>query len=188
VVGIDRNRSNEYPHQFSGGMKQRVVIAIALSCNPALLIADEPTTALDVTIQAQILELMKGLKKKYSSSLIMITHDLGIVAELCDNVAIMYAGSVIEYGSVMDIYKDHRHPYTQALFDSIPDIHKEQERLKVISGLAPDPTNIPEGCPFHPRCPYCTDRCRTEQPETVMINETHWAKCFRALEGVTENE
>ena len=188
VVGIDRNRAGDYPHQFSGGMKQRVVIAIALSCNPALLIADEPTTALDVTIQAQILELMKGLKKQYSSSLIMITHDLGIVAELCDNVAIMYAGSVIEFGNVIDIYKDYRHPYTQALFDSIPDIHREQEHLKVISGLAPDPTDIPAGCPFHPRCQHCTDRCKTEQPEPVMINETHWAKCHFALEGVTSHE
>ena len=164
TVGIDRDRAGEYPHQFSGGMKQRVVIAIALSCNPSLLIADEPTTALDVTIQAQILELMKKLKREYQSSMIMITHDLGIVAEICDNVAIMYAGGVLEYGSVYDIYKDPQHPYTRALFDSIPDVHRDQERLKVISGLPPDPTDIPAGCPFHPRCPHCTERCKTEKP------------------------
>ena len=182
TVGIDRERAAEYPHQFSGGMKQRVVIAIALSCKPSLLIADEPTTALDVTIQAQILELMKDLKKKYQSSMIMITHDLGIVAEICDNVAIMYAGSILEYGSVFDIYKDPRHPYTQALFDSIPDVNRSQERLKVISGLPPDPTNIPAGCPFHPRCPHCTERCRTETPEAVYLNESHWARCFLAGE------
>ena len=180
TVGIDRDRAGEYPHQFSGGMKQRVVIAIALSCNPSLLIADEPTTALDVTIQAQILELMKKLKREYQSSMIMITHDLGIVAEICDKVAIMYAGGVLEYGSVIDIYKDPQHPYTRALFDSIPDVHRDQERLKVISGLPPDPTDIPSGCPFHPRCPHCTERCRTEKPEAVHLNETHWVKCFQA--------
>ena len=180
TVGIDRDRAGEYPHQFSGGMKQRVVIAIALSCKPSLLIADEPTTALDVTIQAQILELMKDLKKQYQSSMIMITHDLGIVAEICDNVAIMYAGSVLEYGSVFDIYKNPCHPYTRALFDSIPDVHRNQDRLKVISGLAPDPTDIPSGCPFHPRCPHCTERCKIDRPEAVHLNETHWARCFMA--------
>ena len=189
TVGIDRDRAGEYPHQFSGGMKQRVVIAIALSCNPALLIADEPTTALDVTIQAQILELMKDLKKKYQSSMIMITHDLGIVAEICDKVAIMYAGGVLEYGSVLDIYKDPRHPYTHALFDSIPDVNRDQERLKVINGLPPDPADIPAGCPFHPRCPHCTERCRTEIPQAVYVNETHWVKCFQAQsEGRGRNE
>ncbi len=182
TVGIDRDRAGEYPHQFSGGMKQRVVIAIALSCKPSLLIADEPTTALDVTIQAQILELMKDLKKKYQSSMIMITHDLGIVAEICDNVAIMYAGSVLEYGSVFDIYKNPVHPYTRALFDSIPDVNQDQERLKVISGLPPDPTDIPSGCPFHPRCPHCTERCSTETPEAVRLNDSHWVKCFMAME------
>ena len=189
TVGIDRERAGEYPHQFSGGMKQRVVIAIALSCRPSLLIADEPTTALDVTIQAQILELMKDLKKKYQSSMIMITHDLGIVAEICDNVAIMYAGNVLEYGSVADIYKDPRHPYTRALFDSIPDLNRNQERLKVISGLPPDPTDIPSGCPFHPRCPYSSECCKAEEPEKIHLNETHWAKCFLAKEeGRREHE
>ena len=189
TVGIDRDRAGEYPHQFSGGMKQRVVIAIALSCKPSLLIADEPTTALDVTIQAQILELMKDLKKKYQSSMIMITHDLGIVAEICDNVAIMYAGSVLEYGNVYEIYKDPQHPYTRALFDSIPHVSRDQERLKVISGLPPDPTDIPAGCPFHPRCPHCSDRCKTEKPETVHLSGTHWAKCFLARsEGRDDHE
>ena len=178
TVGIDRERANDYPHQFSGGMKQRVVIAIALSCTPSLLIADEPTTALDVTIQAQIMELMKDLKKKYGSSMILITHDLGIVAEICDQVAIMYAGNVVEYGNVYDIYRAPHHPYTQALFDSIPDISHGQERLKVINGLPPDPANIPSGCPFHPRCPHCMERCRTEKPEPVHLNESHWARCF----------
>ena len=182
TVGIDRERAGEYPHQFSGGMKQRVVIAIALSCNPSLLIADEPTTALEVTIQAQILELMKDLKKKYQSSMIMITHDLGIVAEICDNVAIMYAGGVLEYGSVFDIYKDPQHPYTRALFDSIPDVHRDQDRLKVISGLPPDPTDIPSGCPFHPRCPHCTEQCKAQLPDKVYVNDTHWVRCILAGE------
>ena len=189
TVGIDRDRAREYPHQFSGGMKQRVVIAMALSCKPSLLIADEPTTALDVTIQAQILELMKDLKKKYQSSMIMITHDLGIVAEICDNVAIMYAGSVLEYGSVLDIFKDPRHPYTMALFDSIPDVHRDQDRLKVINGLPPDPTDIPGGCPFHPRCPHCMEQCRTKMPEAVQLNTSHWVKCCLVLEeGRNEHE
>ena len=188
TVGIDRERAGEYPHQFSGGMKQRVVIAIALSCNPSLLIADEPTTALDVTIQAQILELMKDLKKKYQSSMIMITHDLGIVAEICDNVAIMYAGGVLEYGSVFDIYKDPQHPYTRALFDSIPDVHRDQDRLKVISGLPPDPTDIPSGCPFHPRCPHCTEQCKAQMPDKVYLNDTHWVRCILAgAEGRNKN-
>ena len=135
-----------------------------------------------MTIQAQILELMKDLKKKYQSSMIMITHDLGIVAEICDNVAIMYAGGVLEYGNVVDIYKNPCHPYTKALFDSSPDVNRDQERLKVISGLAPDPTDIPAGCPFHPRCPHFTERCRSEKPEAVHLNETHWARCFLAGE------
>lgn len=180
VVGIDPGRAGEYPHQFSGGMKQRVVIAIALSCNPALMIADEPTTALDVTIQAQILELMRGLKDKYDMSMMMITHDLGIVAEICDHVAIMYAGSILEYGSVHEIFEDPRHPYTQALFHSIPDLEREQEFLNVISGLAPDPTDIPAGCPFHPRCPHCTEVCRTRRPDRTELGGSHWVKCVLA--------
>ena len=183
VVGIDRNRGSEYPHQFSGGMKQRVVIAIALSCNPALLIADEPTTALDVTIQAQVLELMKELKLKYNMSMIMITHDLGIVAEICDNVAIMYAGKVVEYGTVREIYNSVAHPYTQALFDSIPVLDEEQDELKVIKGFTPDPTNIPAGCAFHPRCPYATERCGVDVPPEFSLSETHKVRCFLFEDG-----
>lgn len=179
VVGIKRERFYDYPHQFSGGMKQRVVIAIALSCNPKLLIADEPTTALDVTIQAQVLELMKDLKKKYQTAMILITHDLGVVAEICDVVAIMYAGEIVEYGSVEDIYNDFKHPYTEGLFNSIPSIDDEQEELKVIKGLTPDPTNLPSGCAFHPRCPYASERCAAERPGNTNINQTHYVKCFR---------
>lgn len=179
TVGIDRRRGNDYPHQFSGGMKQRVVIAIALSCNPALLIADEPTTALDVTIQAQVLELMKELKEKHRMSMIMITHDLGIVAEICDQVAIMYAGKVVEYGTVREIYKNTAHPYTHALFDSIPSLTEEQEELKVIGGFTPDPTNIPSGCAFHPRCPYATEECSRREPEETKLSPTHSVKCFK---------
>lgn len=177
VVGIDPNRATDYPHQFSGGMKQRVVIAIALSCNPALIIADEPTTALDVTIQAQILELMKDLKKKYKMSMIMITHDLGIVAEISDNVAIMYAGQVLEYGQVREIYKNPQHPYTKALFNSIPDLEHDQDTLNVIQGLAPDPTDIPTGCPFHPRCPNAKPQCASMTLEKIQVSKTHWSKC-----------
>ena len=160
TVGIRPERASDYPHQFSGGMKQRVVIAIALACNPELLIADEPTTALDVTIQAQMLELMKGLKDQYDTSMIMITHDLGIVAEICDKVAIMYAGNVVEYGDKVDIFTPEKphHPYTVGLFDSIPDIYHEQEELKIIKGLTPDPTDLPSGCTFHPRCPYACEK------------------------------
>ena len=182
TVGIDRGRGNDYPHQFSGGMKQRVVIAMALACNPALLIADEPTTALDVTIQAQVLELMKKLKDQYRMSMIMITHDLGIVAEICDNVAIMYAGQVVEYGSVREIYRNTAHPYTQALFDSIPSLTEDQEELKVIQGLTPDPTSIPSGCAFHPRCPFAAERCAVETPGETCLSDTHRVRCFRFQE------
>jgi len=179
VVGIKKERFDDYPHQFSGGMKQRVVIAIALSCNPKLLIADEPTTALDVTIQAQVLELMKELKEKYQTALILITHDLGVVADVCDSVAIMYAGQIVEYGSLDDIFNRRKHPYTNGLFDSIPDIESEQETLKVIEGLTPDPTNLPEGCAFHPRCPYATERCSRECPTAVSVGDGHYVRCFR---------
>ncbi|MCR5089733.1 MAG: ABC transporter ATP-binding protein [Oscillospiraceae bacterium] len=188
VVGIDRGRGNDYPHQFSGGMKQRVVIAMALACNPSLLIADEPTTALDVTIQAQVLELMKELKKQYHMSMIMITHDLGIVAEICDNVAIMYAGKVVEYGSVREIYTRAAHPYTTALFDSIPSLTDDQEELKVIRGLTPDPTSIPSGCAFHPRCPFATERCARDTPGDTMLGGTHTVKCFRCQPGEAEGK
>lgn len=178
VVGIRKERANDFPHQFSGGMKQRVVIAIALTCNPGLLIADEPTTALDVTIQAQVLELMKDLKEKYKTSMIMITHDLGIVAEICDKVAIMYAGSVVENADTKSLYTKPMHPYTVGLFNSIPDLDVEQEELKVIKGLTPDPTNLPSGCPFHPRCPKAMQECSVSKPQNVEVEPGHFVSCF----------
>ena len=178
TVGIPGDRYKDFPHQFSGGMKQRVVIAIALACNPQLLIADEPTTALDVTIQAQVLELMNNLKKEFKTSMIMITHDLGIVAEVCDKVAIMYGGSVVEYTSKENLFESPAHPYTVGLFNSIPDIDSDDTRLKPIKGLMPDPTNLPPGCPFHPRCPKAMDICKEKEPQETMIKENHMVKCF----------
>lgn len=165
MVGISSDRAREYPHQFSGGMKQRVVIAMALSCEPELLLADEPTTALDVTIQAQVLELIGELKKKYRTSLLMITHDLGVVAEVCDYVAVIYAGRIVEYGTKEEVFDHPLHPYTVGLFNSIPDIKKDVERLSPISGLPPDPTDLPSGCSFSPRCPFATERCHSVEPE-----------------------
>lgn len=178
TVGIPGDRYKDFPHQFSGGMKQRVVIAIALACNPQLLIADEPTTALDVTIQAQVLTLMNKLKKDFDTSMIMITHDLGIVAEVCDKVAIMYAGSVVEYTNKENLYTDPKHPYTVGLFNSIPDLESDEDRLKPIKGLMPDPTNLPPGCPFHPRCPSAMDICKQQAPQETMVKEDHMVKCF----------
>jgi len=177
LVGIPAKRKGDYPHQFSGGMKQRVVIAIALACDPELLIADEPTTALDVTIQAQVLAMMAELKEKLQTSMIMITHDLGIVAETCDKVAVIYAGEIIEDGTVEDLFqgKNH-HPYTVGLFGSIPNLKKESRRLTPIEGLMPDPTNLPSGCKFHPRCPKCMERCKTQQP-AVAVDGTHRIQC-----------
>ena len=170
LVGIPRERKSEYPHQFSGGMKQRVVIAIALACDPELLIADEPTTALDVTIQAQVLTMMAELKETLGTSMIMITHDLGVVAETCDRVAIVYAGEIIEAGTVEDIFEGaHHHPYTVGLFGAIPDLEGETDRLAPIPGLMPDPTALPSGCAFHPRCPHCTERCKAEAPTVTTI-------------------
>ena len=166
MVGIMPSRKKEYPHQFSGGMKQRVVIAIALACNPMLLIADEPTTALDVTIQAQVLAMMMELKEKLSTAMIMITHDLGIVAQTCDKVAVMYAGEIIEYGTVEEIFTgDRHHPYTVGLFNSIPNLELDEKRLHPIDGMMPDPTDLPEGCAFAPRCPRCTEACKTRHPD-----------------------
>ncbi|MDO4492509.1 MAG: ABC transporter ATP-binding protein [Clostridia bacterium] len=179
VVGIPASRMNEYPHQFSGGMKQRVVIAIGLACNPKLLIADEPTTALDVTIQAQILEIMVELKKKYKMSMIMITHDLGIVAEVCDEVSVMYAGRVIEHGTLEDVFERTMHPYTEGLFNSLPNIEDRTAKLKPIPGLMPDPTNLPEGCAFAPRCPYATEACRKTKQREVWVSDTHMISCSR---------
>ena len=176
-VGIKAERAKEYPHQFSGGMKQRVVIAIALACNPTLLIADEPTTALDVTIQAQVLDLMKNLKVEFNTAMIMITHDLGIVAEVCDKVAIMYAGSVVEMADKESLFRNPKHPYTLGLFGSIPDIEKDEERLQPIKGSMPDPTNLPSGCVFHTRCDKATEACSKYIPKPVKINDNHFVNC-----------
>ncbi len=177
TVGIPRDRAHEYPHQFSGGMKQRVVIAIALSCNPALLIADEPTTALDVTIQAQVLDLMIHLREKYGTSLIMITHDLGIVAEICDDVAVMYAGSVIERGTLDEVFNQTKHPYTEGLFNSLPNINEEVSELRPIPGLMPDPTCLPDGCAFAPRCPYARPACIHTPQKVRAFSDTHFVMC-----------
>ncbi len=177
MVGIPGGRMKEYPHQFSGGMKQRVVIAIALSCSPQLLIADEPTTALDVTIQAQVLELMKELKEKFQMAMIMITHDLGVVAEVCDEVAIMYAGRIVEQGNLEDIFRRTKHPYTEGLFNSIPNIDDRKSELIPIKGLMSDPYNLPEGCSFCDRCNYALPVCKTQKPPRVSFSETHFTEC-----------
>jgi peptide/nickel transport system ATP-binding protein len=177
MVGISRDRAGEYPHQLSGGMKQRVLIAIALSCNPKLLIADEPTTALDVTIQAQVLKMMNDLKDKLGSSLLMITHDLGIVAEICDEVAIMYAGRIVEQGNLEDIFNHTLHPYTEGLFNSLPNPKDRTSPLRPIPGLMPDPSNLPAGCAFAPRCAYAAEHCKEKQPEGRWVSGTHFIAC-----------
>ena len=179
MVGIPADRGDEYPHQFSGGMKQRVIIAMALACAPKLLIADEPTTALDVTIQAQVLEMMRELKEKTGTSMLLITHDLGVVAETCDKVAIMYAGEVIEYGTLEQIFDHVAHPYTIGLFGSLPSLDKDVRRLSPIPGLMPDPANLPEGCKFNPRCPDATDSCRHCCPAAEEIEPGHFVKCLK---------
>jgi len=177
LVGIPASRGHEYPHQFSGGMKQRVVIAIALSCTPQLLIADEPTTALDVTIQAQVLEMMKELRRKYQMSMLMITHDLGIVADICDEVSIIYAGRVVEHGTLEDVYRNTLHPYTEGLFNSLPNMEDRTAKLKPIKGLMPDPSNLPPGCAFCPRCDRAMDVFRTRQPPRIYRSEEHYVCC-----------
>ncbi len=185
MVGIPASRKKEYPHQFSGGMKQRVVIAMALTCSPELLIADEPTTALDVTIQAQVLSMMRELRDRLGTSMIMITHDLGIVASTCDDVAVMYAGEIIEYGALRDIFTgDNHHPYTVGLFGSIPSLKSTAKRLNPINGLMPDPTDLPQGCFFSPRCPKRGKRCMLEHPE-AYYNNGHMIRCHLA-DGGTE--
>lgn len=181
-VGISAERINDYPHQFSGGMKQRVVIAIALSCAPRLLIADEPTTALDVTIQAQVIDMMKQLKEQLNTAMIMITHDLGIVAEICDSVAVMYAGRIVEQGTLEDIFDHTMHPYTEGLFNSLPNIKKPTDRLKPIKGMMPDPTALLVGCAFAPRCEYACQRCMEERPELVAVDGAHLCACLRYQE------
>ena len=175
-VSISASRSDNYPHQLSGGMCQRVVIAIALACSPKLLIADEPTTALDVTIQAQILELIKELNRKFDTSMLLITHDLGVVAEICDRVAVMYAGRIVEDGTADEVFNHTLHPYTEGLFNSLPNLKKRGEELIPIDGMMPDPIDLPEGCTFAPRCPYATPECEKEVPELKMRG-THFVAC-----------
>lgn len=187
LVGIPAGRLHDFPHQFSGGMKQRVVIAIALACNPKLLIADEPTTALDVTIQAQVLDLMNNLKEKFKTAMILITHDLGVVAQVCDKVAIMYAGEIVESGTLEQVFENTKHPYTVGLFGSIPSLDEERERLIPIQGLMPDPTALPEGCKFNPRCPHATDLCRQKAPTSIEIEPGHKVRCFIA-EGLVSHK
>ena len=177
LVGISADRYRDYPHQFSGGMKQRIVIAMALACNPELLLADEPTTALDVTIQAQVLKLISNLKEDKGTSVILITHDLGIVAGTCDSVAVVYAGNIVEYGTKEEIFDHPVHPYTLGLFHALPDINKEVNRLQPIAGMPPDPSDLPSGCSFAPRCPYAEDVCRSGEPDLVQLGGQHICKC-----------
>ena len=179
TVGISRDRIDEYPHQFSGGMKQRVVIAIALACNPELLIADEPTTALDVTIQAQVLDLIKDLREKKGTSLILITHDLGVVADTCDKVAVVYAAEIVEIGALEEVFDHPTHPYTRGLFGAIPDMYKDVARLSPIEGLPPNPTDLPEGCYFAARCPHATDECRAKHCQLEHMSGTHFVRCLK---------
>ena len=177
MVGISADRYHEYPHQFSGGMKQRVVIAIALACNPDLLLADEPTTALDVTIQAQVLDLIGELRKKYNTAMLLITHDMGVVATTCDNVAVIYAGNIIEYGSKEQIFDHPSHPYTIGLFGAIPSMSEDEEWLHPIDGLPPDPAALPVGCAFHPRCPYATEECQKQPIAMQTTSDGHQCRC-----------
>jgi oligopeptide/dipeptide ABC transporter ATP-binding protein len=178
-VGIADAQSilDRYPHELSGGMRQRVMIAMALTCNPKLLIADEPTTALDVTIQAQILELMKELKKDFNASILMITHDLGIIAEMCDRVAVMYSGNIVEYAPANQLFKNPRHPYTQGLINAIPRIDKRGHKLKTIRGMVPNLIYPPSGCRFHPRCPLRLEICEKVRPEWIEIEENYFIAC-----------
>ena len=180
MVGIPAERAREYPHQFSGGMKQRVIIAMALACNPELLLADEPTTALDVTIQAQVLEMMRSLKERLGTSVILITHDLGVVAKSCNSVAVVYAGEIIEYGTAEHIFDHPTHPYTIGLFNSLPNIKSLEPRLKPIKGLMPDPTNLPKGCKFSDRCPDAAAGCTEAAPDVVEVTPGHQVKCLFA--------
>jgi peptide/nickel transport system ATP-binding protein/oligopeptide transport system ATP-binding protein len=179
IVGIPdvEKRINNYPHQLSGGMRQRVMIAMALSCNPTLLIADEPTTALDVTIQAQILRLINDLKDEFAASVMLITHNLGVIAEMCDYVAVMYAGHIVEYANVDTLFHNPLHPYTRGLHKSIPRLDLEVKRLDTIKGLVPNLLNLPPGCPFYPRCDFCFERCVEEMPKLIEIEDSHLVKC-----------
>lgn len=187
MVGIRPERSRDFPHQFSGGMRQRVDIAIALACKPKLLIADEPTTALDVTIQAQVLELIKDLQHRVQTSMLLITHDLGIVAETCDSVAIMYAGHLVEYADIRKLYTTPLHPYTRGLFNAVPDLETPLgQQLAVIPGLPPDPTNPPSGCRFSPRCPHATEQCHQKACGMVEVEEGHFVDCYFAADWLAQ--
>lgn len=189
MVGIPRERYAEFPHQFSGGMKQRVVIAIALACNPELLLADEPTTALDVTIQAQVMEMISGLQKKLNTSMILITHDLGLVAENCDNVAVIYAGEIVELANKENLFLHATHPYTLGLFGSLPSMSGDVDRLTPIPGMPPDPENLPEGCHFNPRCPHACEACRKGEIPFKEIAPGHFVRCTLAkAQGIIEQE
>lgn len=183
MVGIPAARYSEYPHQFSGGMKQRIVIAMALVCNPELLIADEPTTALDVTIQAQVLDMINQLKKKLGTSILLITHDFGVVAEMCERVAVIYAGEIVEAGTLEQIFEFTSHPYTQGLFQSLPSLEDSKAKLIPIPGMMPDPADLPEGCKFADRCPVCEDRCRKTLPPLAEMEPEHLVRCFRPLKA-----
>ena len=179
MVGVEPSRINNYPHEFSGGMRQRALIAMALASNPNLLIADEPGTALDVIVQAQVLQLMRGLKEKLGLSMMMISHDLSIVAEVCEKVVIMYAGHVVEYGEIGEIFKEPLHPYTQGLMGAFPSIKGNKQKLVSIPGQPPDLLNPPPGCPFYPRCPYAMDVCKTKFPESKKMGSAeHYVSCY----------
>lgn len=183
MVGIVPERYKDYPHQFSGGMKQRIVIAIALACEPELLIADEPTTALDVTIQAQILDMMRTLQKEHNTSMLLITHDLGVVAEMCDHCAVMYAGELVEYGTVEEVFDHPKHPYTKALYQSIPSLDKDVERLHVVQGMVTDPSNLPAYCSFADRCQNKCTECEATDPGMITLSDTHKVKCLQYTSG-----
>jgi len=183
LVGLDTSRIKDYPHEFSGGMRQRVMIAMALACNPRIVILDEPVTALDVIVQGKILDLVKDLQKKLNLAVILITHDLSVIAEICDKAAIMYAGKIVEYGQILDIYKNPKHPYTEGLISAFPSIAGEKRRFVSIPGEPPDLINPPSGCRFHPRCSYAMDICHEKEPPSVDVGEGHISACYLAEVG-----